>query len=1098
MSNISGKFQINQITNLSVFKNKAPLSFKLFKFHPFFDGLIGYESLSTLQIEIVTSTNTLRFPEYSIQMSRKYPDSFSVTLNALEETPISLNINLAKGDFYIEHPLPLTHDVMVLPGVYTANNNRAHVLLKNCCNFPVKICPNQVICSELNNFEEQPEIEKNEREFIFNSCTIDPRLKNQLRVDHLNTEEKNKLLSLISKYPGIFYIEGNDLTFTNVVKHKIETRDEIPTHAKSYRYPYCHKQEVQNQVTKMLAQGIIRPSTSPWCSPIWIVPKKVDASGKQKWRLVVDYRKVNEKTISDKYPLPNITEILDKLGRCQYFTTLDLASGFHQIEVHPEDIQKTAFSVDYGLYEYLRMPFGLKNAPATFQRVMDNVLRDLAGKCCLVYMDDIIVFSTSLQEHIENLNRIFKALEKVNLKIQLDKSEFLKTEVAFLGHIVTDQGVKPNPDKIHAIQHWPIPKNQKELKSFLGILGYYRRFVRDFAKITKPLTAQLRKGETVEHTPLFIKTFETCKSLLTHSNILQYPDFEKPFVLTTDASNFALGAVLSQGNIGKDRPVAFASRTLSKTEENYSAIEKELLAIVWAAQYFRPYLFGRKFMLYTDHQPLTYALNLKTPNSKLVKWRLQLAEYDFEIKHRPGKQNAVADALSRIPSTINLNEECSDTNSVHSADTDVSEFIQCTELPINVFHNQIILKFGTANSETYQEIFPKVHRRVITRSHFGTPALINIFKECMNFKRLNCIRCPENLMESIQTVYRTYFSRCRTFRVKITQKMLIDIPDEGEQDLLIEQTHETSHRGIQENHAEILRRYYFPRMKAKIRKYVILCKTCNKMKYERKPYQIQLGETPIPKKPLEIVHMDIFISQPSIFLSAVDKFSRFGTLIPIKSRSIPDLRKALIKYFSLYGQPNLIVSDNEPALKSIEVRGMLNDLNIQQYFTPVNNSETNGIVERFHSTLVEIFRCNRHKYENLSLKEMFLLSCTLYNNAIHSSINLKPREAFLGIKDGEERPLNKQRLLQARDKFYDEVIVTMSKTQTNQHDYHNSNREKPPTLETGQLVFLQSQGIKSKRRNRFEPVVVQNDQMQTFVDENNRKLHKTKIHRIRE
>lgn len=327
--------------------------------------------------------------------------------------------------------------------------------------------------------------------------------------------------------------------------------------------------------------------------------------------------------------------------------------------------------------------------------------------------------------------------------------------------------------------------------------------------------------------------------------------------------------------------------------------------------------------------------------------------------------------------------------------------------------------------------------------------------------------------------------------------MLIDIPDEGEQDLLIEQTHETSHRGIRENHAEILRRYYFPRTKAKVRRYVILCETCNKMKYERKPYRIQLGETPIPKKPLEIVHMDIFISQPSIFLSAVDKFSRFATLVPIKSRSIPDVRKSLIKYFSLYGQPNLIVSDNEPALKSIEIRGMLNDLNVQQYFTPVNNSESNGVVERFHSTLIEIFRCNRPKYENLSVKEMFMLACTLYNNSIHSSTNLKPREAFFGIKDGEERPLDRAELFRARDAFYDEIVTTNRKTQVQQHAYHNASREDPPILCENQPLLVKRQGIKSKRKDPFEPVEMRDDRAQTFLDQDGRKIHKSKLHRIR-
>lgn len=258
-----------------------------------------------------------------------------------------------------------------------------------------------------------------------------------------------------------------------------------------------------------------------------------------------DFRKLNDKTISDKYPIPYIADILDKLGRTKYFSTLELASGFHQIEMDPKDTCKTAFSVDGGHYEFTRMPFGLKNAPATFQRVMDNVLGPLIGSICLVYLDDIIVFSPSLTEHIANLNSVFRELEKANLKMQTSKCNFLHKEIDFLGHIVTQEGVKPNPNKIEAIKNLPCPKNAKQIKSFLGLLGYYRKFIKDFAKLTKPITKQLKGNKSVVIDEEFVKTFEMCKTLLCNQPILQYSDLEKTFKLTTDASNFAIGAVLS-------------------------------------------------------------------------------------------------------------------------------------------------------------------------------------------------------------------------------------------------------------------------------------------------------------------------------------------------------------------------------------------------------------------------------------------------------------------------------------------------------------------------------------------------------------------------
>src|SRR5436190_3909218 len=280
---------------------------------------------------------------------------------------------------------------------------------------------------------------------------------------------------------------------------------------------------------------------------------------------------------------------------------------------------------------------------------MNYVLRDHINKICLVYLDDIIILGTSLQEHIENIKTIFNTLKEHNLKVQLDKSEFLRKEVAYLGHIVTKDGIRPNPDKINTVKSFPIPKTPKEIKQFLGLIGYYRKFIPNFAKITKPLTQCLKKDNKIDiEDSNYRKSFECAKNLLINTPILQYPDYEKTFTITTDASNFAIGAVLSQNFENKELPIAYASRTLNEHEINYSTTEKELLAIVWAVKYFRPYVYGRKFKIITDHRPLTWLMSLKDPNSKLMRWRIKLEEYDFEIVYKEGKLNTNADALLRI------------------------------------------------------------------------------------------------------------------------------------------------------------------------------------------------------------------------------------------------------------------------------------------------------------------------------------------------------------------------------------------------------------------------------------------------------------------
>lgn len=350
ITNISGTHFVDKFTLINPFMDYAKSlewqKFYLFEFHEYFHGLIGYESLRSLGAVIDTVHDILKIGSHTIPLYKKFPET--ININAQEIRPIVIPTSISDGDFLIEEDVEILPNMHILSGIYRSKDHKAEIFVHNSNNDSKEINLGDTFNVEVNNFElSHPEQDESAMDHSTQNELFD-----QLRLEHLNKEERVGLVKLISDYQQIFHLKSNKLTFTNVVKHRIDTKDNIPVYTKSYRYPYCLKEEVQSQVRDLLQQGIIRPSNSPWSSPIWVVPKKIDASGKKKWRLVVDYRKINEKTIDDKYPIPNITEVLDKLGRCNYFTTLDLASGFHQIEVHPKDISKTAFTVEHGKYEF--------------------------------------------------------------------------------------------------------------------------------------------------------------------------------------------------------------------------------------------------------------------------------------------------------------------------------------------------------------------------------------------------------------------------------------------------------------------------------------------------------------------------------------------------------------------------------------------------------------------------------------------------------------------------------------------------------------------------------------------------------------------------
>ena len=461
-----------------------------------------------------------------------------------------------------------------------------------------------------------------------------------------------KLNQVFKDYHHIFALDDLELGRTNMVKHVIRLDNKIPFCERYRRIPPHQYEEVKNHLKEMLEIGAIQKSQSPWASTVVLVRKKDGAL-----RFCIDLRKLNARTIKDVQTLPRIEESLDSLCGAVIFTSLDLKSGYWQVELHEDSIPYTAFTVGpLGFYECLRMPFGLTNAPTTFQHLMENCLGDLHLNWCIIYLDDIIIYSKTPEEHVERLEAVFKKLSSAGLKLKPSKCKFFKSQITYLGHIVSNEGIATDLKKIKAIQLWPRPETVTQVWKFTGLTNYYRKFIHNYAKIAKPLH-QLVSGENAKLKCMTVKWTEDCeqsflklKDLCSNTPVLAYLDYTKNFKLYTDASENGLGAVLTQLKDGKERPIAYASRTLSKSERNYDAHKLEFLALKWAiTDRFHEYLYGGTFDVYTDNNPLTYILTTAKLDVIGQRWVASLGPYNFSLHYNPGRQNTVADSLSRIP-----------------------------------------------------------------------------------------------------------------------------------------------------------------------------------------------------------------------------------------------------------------------------------------------------------------------------------------------------------------------------------------------------------------------------------------------------------------
>ncbi len=471
----------------------------------------------------------------------------------------------------------------------------------------------------------------------------DPSLdqpKVHLHGDALSQQQRKQMTDLLKKWECVL---SDSPGHSSVLLHDVDTGQAPPVRSPPYQLPDVWREQVKEEIAGLLEQGIIQHSTSPWSSSI-VPVKKPDG----KVRLCVDYRRLNKLTVDDPYYIPLVEELLYKIGSCTVLSKLDLAKGFYQVCLTGTAQEKSAFTTPFDKYQFVRMPFGMKNAPSSFQRLMDTVLSGLES-CSTAYIDDVLIFSKNGKDHIEDVSAVLKSLQEAGLTAKPSKCVWGKAKLEYLGHIIGDGEVTVPEAKVTAIREYVRPKTQKDIKAFLGTTGYYRKFIKDYAAKARPLTASLRKSEPMKTvwTEEMEIAFDTLKNVLCEVCTLTIPTAEDQYIIHTDASYAGVGGVLSVCRDGQEWPVAFHSRQLRSPEKNYSASEIECLAIVDTVRHFEAHLVGRKFMLETDHQALQYLKTKRSPNKRLTRWALFLQDFTFEVRYRPGTRNGNADGLSR-------------------------------------------------------------------------------------------------------------------------------------------------------------------------------------------------------------------------------------------------------------------------------------------------------------------------------------------------------------------------------------------------------------------------------------------------------------------
>ncbi|KAL7841611.1 hypothetical protein SRHO_G00253020 [Serrasalmus rhombeus] len=800
----------------------------------------------------------------------------------------------------------------------------------------------------------------------------------------LTEEQSQRLWALLQANLDAFAAREEDCTWTSLVQHQIDTGSTAPIRLRAHRLPIAKQQAAERKLKEMAESGVIEPSNSPWAAPVVLVKKK-DGS----WRFCVDYRRLNAATKADSYPLPRIDDALDKVAGSSWFSSLDLRSGYWQVELAPEAREKTAFTLGAGLWQFRVIAFGLRNAPATFERLMERVLAGIPKERCILYLDDLLAHAPTFDEALACLEQVIGAIKAANLRLHPKKCLLHQRKVQFLGHVVSGDGVATDPEKVQSVRRWPTPHDVSELRSFLGLASYYRRFIQGFADIAAPLHRLTEKGAAFQWTDGADKAFRQLRDVLCAAPVLTLPQVGGQFVVDTDASGCGIGAVLSQVQGGQERVIAYYSRALSKQERNYCVTRRELLAVVSGLRHFRHYLYGTPFVLRTDHASLTWLMQFKEPEGQVARWITALQEFQFVIRHRAGRLHSNADALSRRPC---LEVECRYCARLEQREEQGEERVAA----VGAADSELIESCGREEFQKAQGEDP-VLRKVLQWKRGGhRPEWQDVTPHGPDLKAYR--PSWDSLSEREGLLYRRWEDAVPD---KIVWQLLVP---RSLRRRVLQAVHGpvgVGHFGVNKTLRQLRQRFYWPGCRTDVELFVHCCDACTAKKgptgKSRAPLQpLQSGA------PMERVAVDVLGPFPRTeagnryVLVAMDFFTKWPEAYAVPDQSAVTTAERLVEeFFCHFGLPEELHSDQGRNFESQVMAEVCQRLGVRKTRTTPLHPQSDGLVERFNKTLATqlAILADKHQRDWDRHLPLVLWSCRA---AVQESTSFTPAQLMLG------------------------------------------------------------------------------------------------------